>query len=133
VTGAEPLWLSVEEVLAFHDLALARFGGSPGLRDLGLLESALDRPRNVFAYEGADLCTLAATYGEALAKNHPFIDGNKRTAFTCLAVFLEKNGYELRAPEAEVVAAMLHIADGSLPRAGLAKWVKDNVHPPPEP
>lgn len=133
MVNGEPRWLGKEEVLAFHALALARFGGSDGVRDLGLLSSALDRPRNLWAYERATLPLLAAAYAEGVAKNHPFIDGNKRTAFTCMAVFLEKNGQRLVASEGEVIVAMLRIADGSMTREVLAKWVADNIEPASSP
>ncbi len=111
----------------FHAMAIRRFGGLPGIRDEGLLRSALDRPRNLFAYEGAPRHLLAAAYAEGVAKNHPFFDGNKRTAFTCLGVFLEKNGLGLTAAQPEAVAAMLKIADGSFTRDDLARWVQANL------
>ena len=126
---AEPRWLTFEEVLAFHALAIERFGGLDGLRDEGLLRSALDRPRNLFHYEHAPLHVLAAAYAEGIVKNHPFADGNKRTGLTCLGIFLERNAYDLVAPTPEVVAAMLKLAEGSFNRDDVARWVLANLKP----
>jgi death-on-curing protein len=122
----EPLWLSVKLVLSVHDAVLAEHGGASGIRDSGLLESALDRPRNRFAYEKPALPELAASYAFGLAKNHPFIDGNKRIAFMAAAIFLETNGYELTASEVDATLAILALAAGEMEEAAFAGWLKDN-------
>lgn len=123
-------WLEIEAVLAAHDASLAVDGGSPGLRDKGLLESALERPRNRYHYEGVDgLCDLAATYAVGLAKNHPFVDGNKRTAFMSCAAFLLINGQRLTADQAEAAQVMLDVAAGAIDVDELANWLKANTRP----
>lgn len=126
---SEPLWLSLKLVLAVHERVLAEHGGASGLRDPGLLESALERPRNRYAYEGADLVALAASYAFGLAKNHPFIDGNKRIAFMAAAIFLETNGYQLTAGEAEATIAVLQLAAGEIDEVAFARWLGDNCRP----
>ncbi|NJL08152.1 MAG: type II toxin-antitoxin system death-on-curing family toxin [Methylacidiphilales bacterium] len=118
----EPEWLDVEIVLDIHAEQLALFGGAEGLRDRGLLESALARPLNKFAYGESDLAALAAAYGYGLARNHPFVDGNKRMAFAAIVVFLGLNGCDLRADPAEAAAAILALAAGEVGRGGLARW-----------
>lgn len=124
--GKEPSWVSRIAVEAAHDLQIQEHGGQPGLRDEGLLESALARPKNRFYYEGAaELSALAAAYGFGLVKNHPFIDGNKRIAFVAMNMFLILNGHEIEAPEPEVVQVVLAVADGSLNESGLADWVRE--------
>ena len=126
--GAEPVWLEVEEVLAIHETVLSEYGGLGGVRDEGLLASALDRPRNKRAYEEtSDLHVLAAAYGFGLAKNHPFADANKRTAFQAMFVFLHVNGLDLVADEAEAVITMVRLAAGKLPEAKLAAWLRKNT------
>ena len=125
----EPLWLALLEVLAVHEMLLALHGGAIGIRDRGLLESALGRPQNSWAYERADLFALAAAYADGIANNHPFIDGNKRTAFIAAALFLETNGYEFIAPEEEVVAMTLALADKTLPPKQYARWLQDRSVP----
>src|SRR6202795_3376737 len=100
----EPFWLTAAMIVAIHDEQLAIHGGSAGLRDQALLESALDRPRNKWAYESAELPTLAAAYGYGIARNHPFVDGNKRTALLAIYTFLGINGVEFLVPEAEAAA-----------------------------
>lgn len=125
----EPRWLSVLHVLAIHADQINSHGGSLGLRDRGLLESALDRPRNRFHYESdTDLCELAAAYGFGIARNHPFVDGNKRVAFQAMYLFLGLNGLRIDAPEAEVVALILALASGGLDEAALASWLRDHTH-----
>jgi len=124
----EPRWLRRSVVLAIHADQINSHGGSYGLRDPGLLESAMDRPRNRFVYEpDSDLCSLASAYGFALANNHPFIDGNKRVAFQAMYVFLGLNGLRIQAQEEEVVSLMLGVAGGSLSEAQLTSWLRANT------
>ncbi|KAA5601194.1 type II toxin-antitoxin system death-on-curing family toxin [Blastochloris sulfoviridis] len=126
----EPEWLDVEIVLDIHAEQLALFGGAEGLRDRGLLESALARPLNKFAYGESDLAALAAAYGYGLARNHPFVDGNKRMAFAAIVVFLGLNDRDLRADPAEAAAAILALAAGEVGEEGLARWIGDRLAPP---
>ncbi|MBL8732678.1 MAG: type II toxin-antitoxin system death-on-curing family toxin [Planctomycetes bacterium] len=121
-----PIWLSRAAVLAMHADSVRLFGGSDGLRDPGLLESALARPQHLFAYEKPDLCRLAAAYGHGIAKNHPFVDGNKRAAFLATTVFLERNGLTFQAPPAHAVTFLLGLADGTLEEEAFAAWLRDN-------
>lgn len=114
---AEPDWVDPPVVVALHDQLLALFGGPEGLRDAALLESALARPRQHFALGVADRLDLAALYTEALIRNHPFVDGNKRTAFVVGVLFLELNGHVFEAPEAEAAQAVLGLAAADLDRA----------------
>jgi len=126
----EPVWITPDVVLAIHETALSEHGGLPGVRDEGLLASALGRPRNKWAYEEtADIHDLAAAYGFGLAKNHPFADANKRTAFQTMFVFLHLNGLRLVAEEAEAVVTMVRLAAGKLPEAKLAAWLRRNTKP----
>ena len=128
MTTAEPFWLSIEGVLIAHDLSLEEHGGPAGVRDIGLLESALDRPRDRHAYEGVDdTCELAATYAVAIAKNHPFIDGNKRTAFLACFMFLQINGLLLQASEPDATAVMMSVAAGDTDVGDLAAWLRANT------
>ena len=122
----EPDWLNVDDVLAIHREQLALFGGSDGLRDRGLLESAMDRPRNRWHYGEDDLAALAAAYAFGLSRNHPFVDGNKRVAFAAMMVFLRINGVAFKPPSADATAAMLDLASGEMDDIGLARWIKDN-------
>jgi len=125
-----PVWLLKQAVLAMHAECLAAFGGSDGVRDMGLRESALARPQNRFAHEKhekADLCRLAAAYGHGIAKNHPFVDGNKRTAFLATTVFLERNGLSLTASPGHAAGFMLGVADGTLTEEAFAAWLRDNT------
>jgi death-on-curing protein len=120
----EPKWVLAEVVIAVHQVLIAEHGGSPGIRDKGLLESALARPRQLFSYEAkATIFDLAAGYGFGLAKNHPFIDGNKRAALATAAIFLEINGYTLNAPEAEAIVVFTKLAAGDLSESELAQWL----------
>ncbi len=112
-----------------HDLEVARNGGLPGIRDAGAVESALARPRQKWAYGTPDPADLAAAYGFGLAKNHGYLDGNKRIGFLALAVFLEMNGLRLVAPESEAVETMLAVAAGEMPEADLAAWVRRSTEP----
>lgn len=123
------IWLDRAVLIAAHDEQLAEHGGAAGFRDEGLFDSALARPLNLAAYESSDVCALAASYAVALAKNHPFIDGNKRTAFVAMEVFLLLNGYELNASDAECVLAMLAIASSEWDETTLAIWLRDHTAP----
>jgi len=120
------VWVPVEAVLQFHSHSIAQFGGSPGLRDRGALESALDKPKNLFAYGRPDLFHLAAAYTAGVNQNHAFVDGNKRAAFVTGAVFLLRNGYRLEAEQAEVIAAMLSLAEHQIDEAGYAQWLREH-------
>lgn len=122
---SEPRWLTSTVLLAIHTDQIEAHGGSFGVRDRGLLQSALDRPRNRSHYEpDSDLCLLAAAYGFGIAKNHPFVDGNKRVAFQAMYVFLGLNGLRIEAREEEVVAIMLALASGEVDEAGLSSWLR---------
>jgi death on curing protein len=124
----QPLWLDRSAVEALHAAQVREHGGQLGLRDEGLLESALARPLHVWNYdEAVDLAALAAEYGFGLAKNHAFLDGNKRIAFVATNVFLLLNGYEIEAPEPEAVNIMLGVADGSLSRDEFATWIRSKM------
>lgn len=126
----EPRWLSAVVVLAMHSDQIKAHGGSLGLRDRGLLESALDRPRNRYFYEpGSDLCSLAASYGFGIAKNHPFVDGNKRVAFQAMYLFLGLNGLRIDALEEEVVSIIRALASGEIDEAELSSWLRDHTVP----
>lgn len=125
---AEPRWLTTEQVIAIHDEQVAEFGGLPGIRDEGALHSAVDRPRNKWAYEeDSTLHDLAAAYGFGLARNHAFADGNKRTALVAMYAFLAKNGLRLSAEEADTVLTMVSLAEGKLSEVKLAAWLKANT------
>lgn len=125
----EPVWVNLDAVLIFHDESLLEFGGSSGIRDRGAIESALARPHNLFAYRQPDLFDLAAAYTAGLSQNHGFVDGNKRTAFLTGVVFLAENGYDIVAEQAEVIAAMLELADHQLDEVGYAQWLRDHTVP----
>lgn len=121
-------WLEIETILAVHDEALAIDGGAPGLRDRGLLETALERPKNRYHYEGVDdPCDLAATYAVGIAKDHPFADGNKRSAFIAMATFLMINGRPLNATQADATTTMLAVAAGDMGLDALADWIRANT------
>jgi death-on-curing protein len=125
---SEPRCLAIVHVLSIHADQIQSHGGSLGTRDRGLLESALQRPRNRFHYEpNSDLPALAASYGFGVAKNHPFVDGNKRVAFQAMYLFLGLNGLRIDAAEEEVVALILSLADGTVDEAELAAWIRDHV------
>lgn len=127
---SEPIWLTRAMVEALHAAQVREHGGQLGLRDEGLLESALARPRNASSYQpDADLPLLAAEYGYGLAKNHAFLDGNKRIAFVAMNVFLILDGHEIDAPEPEVVERMLEVAEGRLPLEGLGEWIRQVLVP----
>ena len=123
----EPVWVLSEIVLAVHQMLLSEHGGLQGLRDNALLDSALNRPKQKFAYgSSVSVFDLAASYGYGLAKNHPFVDGNKRVAFSVAAIFLEINGYCFDAQEPEVVIIFEQLAAGELTEEGLSIWLKDS-------
>lgn len=122
---SEPEWLTATMAVAIHDEQLLIHGGLSGIRDAALLESALDRPRNKWAYENAELPTLAAAYGYGLAKNHPFVDGNKRTSLLAIYTFLGINGIEFIVDEAEAAAMIFALAAGEVSEENLARWIKD--------
>ncbi|MFI5011904.1 MAG: type II toxin-antitoxin system death-on-curing family toxin [Hyphomicrobiales bacterium] len=122
----EPIWLDLDIVLDIHAEQLALFGGKDGLRDAGLLQSALARPQNKFTYAENDLAPLAAAYAFGIARNHAFIDGNKRAAFAALIVFLGLNGVEFLVEEAQATAMMLALAAGEVDEEGLARWIGDS-------
>ena len=122
----EPYWLTREECLALHEMMLSQYGGSEGLRDENMLESALAKPRHLFACGEPTMSDLAASYVCGLVKNHPFIDGNKRTGFMLGAGFLERNGYEFHASEAEAVVRTLALAAGEMSESVFAAWLKAN-------
>src|SRR3984957_166073 len=123
---SEPFWLTRQIIIAIHDEQLAIHGGASGLRDEGMLESALDRPRNRWAYEKAGFAELAAAYAFGIARNHPFVDGNKRTALLALYTFLGVNGSDFVVPEAEAAAMILALAAGEVNEEGIARWIRDN-------
>ncbi len=117
-------WLLEGVVIAMHDEQMAAHGGNPGIRDAGLLSSALARPQNQAAYGRSSVFDLAAAYAFGIIRNHPFVDGNKRTGFLAAYVFLDLNGWELMAPEAETVTAVLALATGEMDEAGFSDWLK---------
>ncbi len=122
-----PIWILHEAVLSVHTMLLSTHGGLPGVRDPKLLDSALARPRQRFSYDDkASIFELAASYAYGLARNHPFVDGNKRVALTVSAVFLELNGYSLNSSEAEAVVIFERLASGALNEDALSDWFKDS-------
>ena len=125
----EPEWLELGIVLDFHAEQLSLFGGPDGIRDLGLLESALARPQNKFAYGETNLAVLAASYGFGIARNHPFVDGNKRTALASMIVFLNLNKLALVARQEAATAIVLALAAGEIGEDVLARWIADNDRP----
>lgn len=124
------VWLDVRDAIAFHAEQIAQFGGSPGVRDAGLLESAMHRPRNCAAYGKPTVFDLAAAYAFGIARNHPFIDGNKRTALVCCFTFLELNGRTVAAPEADAVLTFMALAAGKLSEDQLAAWLERHCRQP---
>ena len=123
----EPRWLALEEVLVAHERQLARFGGAAGMRDQGVPESALSRPRNKWMYEQAELPELAAAYAFGVAKDHPFVDGNKRVAFIAMSAFLRLNGIAFAPSQADATAIILGLAAGEIAEEGLTRWIRDNL------
>jgi death-on-curing protein len=124
---SEPQWLDTSIVLDVHAEQLALFGGADGVRDLGLLESALGRPLNKFAYGEIGLAALAAAYAFGIARNHPFVDGNKRAAFASIIVFLGLDGIDFDVRPEAATAMILGMAAGEIGEDGLARWVADNI------
>mgnify|MGYP001787629449 FL=1 len=123
----DPVWVLPELALAVHQMLLSEHGGLPGVREQALLDSALARPQQKLAYENdISIFELAASYSYGLARNHPFIDGNKRISLTVAAVFLELNGYSLNATEAEAVLIFQRLAAGTLSEPELANWIRDS-------
>jgi death-on-curing protein len=126
----EPVWIDEREVLALHDRLLALHGGAEGLRDVGLLKSALSRPRQHFAYaETPDVIDLATVYTAGIIRNHPFVDGNKRTGFVVGILFLELNGYRFIASEEDAARAVLELAAGTFDESDYGSFLRDNVPP----
>jgi len=120
-------WIDKDLALAYHNLQIAEHGGGDGVRDVGLLESALARPRNLHAYEpDADLASLAAAYAFGIVKNHPFVDGNKRTGYVVMESFIYLNGGELKAERSDKYLTFIALADGSLSEDELAEWLRRN-------
>ena len=117
-------WLDASVVRAVHEEQLAEHGGAVGVRDAGLFESALARPMQLAAYGAPDAAALAASYGWGLAKNHPFIDGNKRTAFVAVELFLALNGWDLTASDTDCVLTMLRVAGGEIGESDFAEWIR---------
>ena len=122
----EPEWLDIDIMIDVHAEQLALFGGPDGIRDLGLLESALARPQNKFAYGETDLAALVAAYVFGIARNHPFIDGNKRAAFASMIVFLGLNGVDFIVPPENATAMVLSLAAGEVSEESLTRWIRDN-------
>jgi death on curing protein len=126
------IWVDQKVVFALHDEQIFEHGGQSGIRDQGLLDSALARPLNRANYDEASVSALAASYGFGIAKNHPFLDGNKRTALVVTELFLMLNGYILNADDASSLVTFLALADGSLTEEALSEWVNQNIIPADE-
>jgi death-on-curing protein len=122
----EPLWVTYEQAIAIHSRQLRRFGGAPGLRDEGMLRSALERPINKWRYEQSGLADLAAAYAFGLAKNHAFVDGNKRIAFMAMMIFLLRNGVVFSPEPAHATAIIVSLAAGEVSEESLTRWIRDN-------
>jgi len=122
-------WLAPGLIQAVHDEQLAEHGGGAGVRDANLLASALARPQQLAHYGAPDAAELAASYGFGISRNHPFVDGNKRTAFVAMELFLALNGFELMASDAECVVNMLDLAAGKLPESEFANWIRSYIEP----
>lgn len=122
-----PLWVDERDVIAVHVRLLEQHGGLPGLRDRGLLESALARPHQHYAYSSVDTIEMASLYTAGIVQNHPFVDGNKRAGFTAGILFLELNGFEFIAAEEHVITTVLALAAGELDESGYAAWLRSNV------
>ena len=122
-------WIDRRALLLLHDESIAEHGGAPGIRDEGLFESAMARPLNLVAYGQPDVAEFAAAYGVGLAKNHAFVDGNKRVAFLAVGLFLALNGQRLVATQAEATVVMLDVAAGVIDEAGFATWLRAHTQP----
>lgn len=129
MTASGRRWIGEASVFAIHDEQIAEHGGPAGVRDSPLFLSGLARPRNLEAYGNPDVADLAAAYAFGIARNHPFMDGNKRTAWVVAETFLLKNGYELIASDGDGVRTMLEVADGSMPEPDFASWLRSNLRP----
>lgn len=125
----EPVWLLDSVVLAMHERLLSEHGGASGIRDAALLDSALARPPQLLAYGDPDVFELAAAYAAGMVRNHPFVDGNKRTAFMCAYVFLARNGFQLTAPEVDAAQAVIDLAAGDLAEDAFASWLRGACEP----
>lgn len=123
------IWIQREVIVAIHEMQLAEHGGLEGVRDAGLLDSAMGRPQNLAAYKTPDAAALAAAYGWGISRNHPFLDGNKRTGFVAAELFLNLNGYELIADDADCVLTMLSVAAGDLTEDAFAAWLRQHAQP----
>ena len=123
------VWLNAQVLRAVHEEQLAEHGGGSGVRDEGLFESAIHRPVNLAAYGEPDVAALAAAYGFGLARNHPFVDGNKRTAFVAVELFLALNGWDVLADDAQCVLTMLALAAGDLGEDDFAQWLRTHIQP----
>ena len=121
------VWIDLAVIRAVHEEQLAEHGGAAGVRDSGLLESALARPRNLALYGQPDASDLATSYAFGLARNHPFIDGNKRSAFVAMELFLQINGWRLEASDSDCVLMMLRLAGGDIDEASFAAWLRERV------
>ena len=122
----EPIWLPVELVIAFHDEQLREFGGPEGIRERGMLESALSQAQNKWSYGEKDLAALSAAYAFGIARNHAFVDGNKRAALLSIVTFLGLNDIDFVANEAEAVVIIRDLAAGEIDEEGLTRWIRDN-------
>lgn len=121
-------WVALDIVLAIHKLQIAEHGGEDGVRDMGLLESAIARPQNLIAYgDSPDIAALAASYTFGIAKNHPFVDGNKRTAYVVMETFLRLNKYKFQASREKKYLIFISLAEGSLSETALAAWIRSNI------
>ncbi len=127
----EPVWMEQEEVFFIQTEQIQFFGGSAGIREIGAILSAIERPKHLWAYGRPDIYDLAAGYTAGLCQTHGFVDGNKRTAFVVGDVFLKLNGHQIEAEQAEVVAVMLSLADHTLSAAGYGNWLREHVIPRP--
>lgn len=126
---ADWVWLDAQVLLAVHDAQLAEHGGISGVRDIGLFESAVSRPQHMASYDVPDAAALAAAYGYGIARNHPFLDGNKRTAFVAMELFLMLNGHVLNANDVDCVMTMLAVAAGDIDEAAFADWIRKHIAP----
>jgi len=126
----KPVWIELEVVLAIHDEQLAEHYGQPGVRDRGLLESAMARPQNQFACGERSIARLAASYAFDISRNHPFLDGNRRTSLVVAELFLDLNGFELAATDAQCVTTFLQLAASDLSEEQLAEWIAGHSTPP---
>ena len=122
-----PVWVEEAVTIAIHSRQLAEHGGSDGIRDCGLLESALCRPKNQFAYGNPTIFDLAAAYGYGITKNHPFIDGNKRTSYVMMRTFLRLNNYDIQASASEKYTIWMRLADNQIDEAELAQWIENKA------